>query len=889
MNLDRFLDIDRKRGKTEEKERDRDGERDIEDFGSLLKRRDDSYNYDTESMESLFNGDEDVYMLISANYSSEEHKPYLLFYDVKRHRIFRWIDITNHHPYAYSKEPLDRIRENPAIIDMHDKIIGYEEEIKRDPLQDKDIKVTKIIVKDPLVIGGRADSLREKMKLWEADIKYYLNYLMDLGLEIGAYYTFDEDGLPKRKRFKPSKEIIDREKGLNEKEIEWLERLSEPVINYKRVALDIEVYNPRGLMPQPENPEYPIFVVSLRGSDGLKKVLYLDFRGEIIDERELKEDDVSIEVFNDELSLIKRMLEIITDYPIVITFNGDNFDLPYILNRSRRLGFRDIDLYLKRGKNEMRISWGIHIDLYKFFKNVSIKTYAFNNAYDIISLDTISKALLNKGKKETPGYFDEMKFHEIIEYAYTDAELTYELTSFNNDLVMRLITIIGRISNMTLDDVTRLSVSNWIRNRMFYLHRKRNYLIPRSDEIRSKKWDKHFQPITKGKKYVGALVINPKPGIHFNVVVVDFASLYPSILKEYNISYETVNCPHKECMDNKVPETTTWICKKNKGIISEFAGIIRDIRVDVFKKLSKDPNIPREKREFYGVIQRALKVIINALYGVIGSDAFQFYYLPAAEAVTTFGRYVITKSIEKAEELGLEVIYGDTDSLFIKNPDEEKLKILMDDIRRRFKLQLEIDKVYKYTVLSSRKKNYFGLTLDGGIDIKGLMGKKSNTPPFIREVFYKILDRLRSIETPEQFREVKEDIIKIVRDAETRLINREIPIEELVITITLSKPTDKYTKTTPQHVKAARQLERVRGIKLQPGQMIRIVKVRNDDGVAPVELVDSIDKIDSGKYIDLLHSTLQQILEVLDIKISKSRRVVSVDANRVSLDKFFKF
>ncbi|HIQ13283.1 MAG TPA: DNA mismatch repair protein MutH, partial [Thermoprotei archaeon] len=430
---------------------------------------------------------------------------------------------------------------------------------------------------------------------------------------------------------------------------------------------------------------------------------------------------------------------------------------------------------------------------------------------------------------------------------------------------------------------------NWIRNRIFYLHRVKNYLIPRPDEIREKKWVRHFQPVTKGKKYVGALVIDPKPGIHFNVVVVDFASLYPSILKEYNISYETVNCPHKECMSNLVPETTTWICSRKKGLISEFAGIIRDIRVNVFKRLSKDENIPKAQREFYGVIQRALKVIINALYGVIGADTFQFYYLPAAEAVTLYGRYVIKKAIEKADEMGLEVIYGDTDSLFIKNPDVEKLDNLVTYIKDRYRLQLEIDKIYKYTVLSSRKKNYFGITDNGIVDIKGLMGKKSNTPPYIRDIFYQILDKLRTVEDIGQFKVVKNDIIKIINEAESKLISKDIPLEELVITVTLSKKTDQYTKTTPQHVKAARMLERALGIKLQPGHMIRIIKTKNSEGVAPIELVKSLDQVDSKKYIELLHSTLEQILEVLEIKVNRRRKIATIDENRMSLDKFFKF
>jgi len=824
-----------------------------------------------------------VLMLISAGYDANEMKPYLIFYDPNRDNVVKLLDDTGHKPYAYSKLSPNQLRSNDVITRYSNKIIDIVEEVKHDPITDSEVKVSKIIVTDPLVIGGKKDSLREKIDLWEADIKYYVNYLFDQGLQIGDYYVI-KDGKPIKVNLNPPQEVEKFAEKLSSEEREWLYRLSQPVINLKRVALDIEVYNPRGVMPQPEDPRHPIFIISLRGSDGLKKVLFLDLR------REYKEDIIEVdgyevEIFRNEVNLIQRAIEIVKNYPILLTFNGDTFDLPYIIARAKFLKVPNIEDSFHKGRNEVSITWGIHIDLYKFFKNASIKNYAFSGAYDIVSLDTIAKALIGKGKVETPEHFDDMNTIDIIKYALTDADITYELTAFNNDLVMRLIVIIARISNMTIDDVTRLAVSNWIRNRLIYLHRRRNYLIPRPEDIHKKTGTRHFQPVTKGKKYVGALVIDPKPGIHFNVVVVDFASLYPSIMKEYNISYETVNCPHEQCKTNLVPNTSTWICRLKKGIISEFVGIIRDIRVNVFKKLSKDKSIEQSKREFYNVIQGALKVFINAIYGVTGSETFQFYYLPSAEAVTIYGRYIIEQAIKKAEKLNLKIIYGDTDSLFIKNPEQKLLEKLMEDIYNTYRLKLEVDKIYKYVVLSSRKKNYFGVTKEGSLDIKGLQGKKSNTPPYIKTIFYDILKKLKNIENKDDFNVVRKEIIDIIKNAEKKLINREVPLDELVISVTISKPLEQYTKTTPQHVKAAKLLVK-QGRKIYPGSVIKIVKTRNSLGVKPVELVKSVSEVDAEKYIDLLHSTLEQILEAMNIEVERGR-VVVVDSKK-SLDKFFK-
>lgn len=826
-------------------------------------------------------------ILLGSDYDPESRKAFLKFYDVKNHRIVIWYDTTNHHPYAYYKGDIKELENNPAILRKRDKIIDIIEEEKIDPLNDEKIKVAKIIAKDPLVIGGSRESLREYITLWEADIKYYANYIFDLDFEVGGYYILERvDKIPKRIHLEVPPEVkkfLDSP-NIDENMKDWLIRLSEYVPPLKRISLDIEVYNPRGIVPQAENPEFPIFMISLYASDGLKKVLVYDIRSEL-DESTASKFEFDVEVFNNERDLIKRAIEIIEEYPIIITFNGDNFDLPYIRRRGEKLGLIDLKDKIRLGRNDARVTWGIHIDLYKFFKNVSIKNYAFGGAYDVISLDSIAQSLLGKGKTEKIEYFGEIPMEEIIRYSFRDAELTYELTSFNRDLVMRLIIIIGRIANMVIDDVCRLSVSNWIKNRLIHLHRKKNYLIPRPEEIKGKGEKRHFQPITKGKKYVGALVIEPKPGIHFNVHVVDFASLYPSIMKEYNISYETVNCVHEECRDNLVPDTTTWICKKKRGIISEFVGVIRDIRVNVFKKLSKDKTLDEDKREFYNVIQGALKVFINAIYGVTGSDAFPFYYLPAAEAVTLYGRYAINKAVEKALELGLEVIYGDTDSLFIKNPDPNKINELISGIEKELHLKLEVDKIYRYVALSTRKKNYFGVLKDGSIDIKGLVGKKSSTPPFIKNVFYEIIHILKNVNSEEEFKKAVDNIRDIIKDAEEKLIKKAVPPEKLAISVTLSKPVDKYTKTTPQHVKAARKLENKLGIRLQPGSVIRIIKTNDRDGVTPLELLKSVNEINSEKYIELLRSTLEQILDVLNIRVDKIKSELEVKR----LDEFFKF
>ena len=133
--------------------------------------------------------------------------------------------------------------------------------------------------------------------------------------------------------------------------------------------------------------------------------------------------------------------------------------------------------------------------------------------------------------------------------------------------------------------------------------------------------------------------------------------------------------------------------------------------------------MPKDLRSWYNVIPSALKVILNASYGVFGSPAFGLYCPPVAEATAAIGRDVITKTIKKAKSLDIEVLYGDTDSVFLKNPSPEQVEILAEWSKTKMGMELEVEKWYRYAVFSSRKKNYLGVLKGGGVDVKGMTGK----------------------------------------------------------------------------------------------------------------------------------------------------------------------
>ena len=133
-------------------------------------------------------------LLISATYNSQKNAAVLKFYDPTSQRIFLWADKSGHKPYCYSKLSPDEI---PTEISERDDVIEIKQVKLLDILNDKPINVSKIVVKDPLAIGGTQTnkSIRNLIDTWESDIKYYENYLYDNSLIVGKYYKIENDAI----------------------------------------------------------------------------------------------------------------------------------------------------------------------------------------------------------------------------------------------------------------------------------------------------------------------------------------------------------------------------------------------------------------------------------------------------------------------------------------------------------------------------------------------------------------------------------------------------------------------------------------------------------------------------------------------------------------------
>src|SRR5918911_2185881 len=765
-----------------------------------------------------------VVLLLSTIYSGDEQTVYLKFYDINDKTIYFWRDRTNHKPYCYTKM---QYRSTVEKIVEREKKYVLEQTIKKDLISDKEVDLLKIIAPDPLSIGGTENSIREKVTSWEADIKYHENYLYDTGLIPGAYYIRRGEEI-KQFENQISHQVqlelqnllwsrIKEDAGKRNNDeyhqyiTQWAELLNQPIPDLRRISVDIEVESEEGRMPTPRDHDRRVIAVGFFASDGFKKVLILKQDHSIDPDTPLIPET---ELCHTEKELLQKAFKIISSYPIIITYNGDDFDMPYLYARSQDPRIDPInkmiiskneipiiikrETFIKRGSQAepVQIRHGLHIDLFRTFQNRSVQIYAFSHKYSEYTLNAICEALLNDSKIEFEGDIGELPIQKLAQYCIKDAELTFKLTSFNDNLLMKLLVVIARISRLSIDDIARFGVNQWIRGMLYYEHRHRNILIPRRDELQAK-GSASTTAIIKEKKYRGGLVVEPVLGIHFGVIVVDFASLYPSIIKVHNISYETVNCIHQSCKNDptqQIPGTTHWICKEKSGLTSLLIGSLRDLRVNYYKYLSKNKALPSEERQLYNVVSQAIKVILNASYGVMGAEIFPLYCLPVADVTAAIGRTTTTKTIEKCKEIGIDVVYGDTDSLFLKNPSNTQVDQISAWARSNLGVDLEIDKQYRYVVFSELKKNYLGVLSDRTGDVKGLTGKKSHTPPFIRHAFYNILDILSKVNSEKDFESAKEKIKKIIQENARNLESRKIPHSDLSFNVMVNKSPAKYGK-----------------------------------------------------------------------------------------------
>jgi DNA polymerase I len=392
-------------------------------------------------------------------------------------------------------------------------------------------------------------------------------------------------------------------------------------------------------------------------------------------------------------------------------------------------------------------------------------------------------------------------------------------------------------------------------------YRHLDVLMPDAEELK-----KGHKP----HRVEGALVIAPTPGAYHNMTVMDFESLYPSCIDRYNLSYETVDCGHPECVRNVVPAANHHVCTRRRGIFSALLGALKDLRINWFKPLYRQKGLAEGERNRAKTISDLLKFLLVSSGGVtirIRGLACP----PFAESMMAYGRWALRSSWDFAVEHGMHPVYGDTDSLFLDKPSRSEVEWLTAKTRDELGLTLAVDVVYPLCVFSAAKKAYFGILPDGKVDAKGITLGKSSTPPLFRAIFLDALSPLTGVDTPEKLAKAGEQVVRRLRERVASMRRGEFTVPEMEIRVKVWKALEGRGKggALAQPYQALQQLTE-HGIKVKRWEEVGFVKVKpfrhgtRTFTVKPTRIAVK-EEIDIPDYIRRLDMAFQQVLEPLQI------------------------
>ncbi|KAE7999625.1 hypothetical protein FH972_004033 [Carpinus fangiana] len=461
------------------------------------------------------------------------------------------------------------------------------------------------------------------------------------------------------------------------------------------------------------------------------------------------------------------------------------------------------------------------------------------------SLTQLAKTQLNKDRKEiTPRDISRMfetseSLMELIEYGETDGWLSMELMFHLSvlPLTRQLTNISGNLWGKTLQGARAQRVEYLL---LHAFHAKK-YIVPdkMSSHMKETKLtkrrtnhgdeDRNVDELDmddtnlvndaphsdhgKGKKgpaYAGGLVLEPKKGLYDKyILLLDFNSLYPSIIQEYNICFTTV----ERSPDGLVPLLPS---SKTPGVLPELLKNLVQRRRMVKSWMKTASGLKVQQLD---IQQQALKLTANSMYGCLGFSNSRFYAKPLAELITLQGREILQSTVDLVRNnLNLEVIYGDTDSIMIYSglDDIGKAKAIagkvIQEVNKKYRcLEIDLDGLYKRMLLLKKKK-YAAVKVqfkDGTpyevIERKGLDMVRRDWSLISKELGDFCLSQILSGGSCD---DVVESIHNSLMKVQEDMRNGQVSLEKYIITKTLTKPPEAYPDAKNQpHVQVAQRLK----------------------------------------------------------------------------------
>ncbi len=540
-----------------------------------------------------------------------------------------------------------------------------------------------------------------------------------------------------------------------------------------------------------------------------------------------------------EKEIIERFVKMIDelDPDIISGYNIDGYDLPVLIERAAKHGMqrlslaRDHSTFFHMGERFWRLDGRILTDVWWAVRAEMRPKQE--------TLDYVAKHLLGEGKHELQRRRIDEEWEadrdKVIRYCIQDAELSLRILERVRRIEKTLD--LAAVSKLPLEDVLHGRTSNLIDSILIRAADRAKVAVP-------------MMKMRGGRveQIEGGYVHSLQPGLYEWVTSLDFRAMYPSLIIENNICFTTVS-PNGTIVS---PTGAKFLpAEVKKGLLPVIlANLMKDRQeVRTKQKAETDPQM----KEFYDGLQAAIKVLMNAFYGVLASSFYRFNDPKVGASITAFARERIKGIIGELEADGVKVVYADTDSVFFQSPSaglQESLDFARKTAERfsRGRISMEVDKIYETLFSHGKKKRYAGKVawpedLRGEMVVRGYEIRRTDAFDLQSEaqgrVFEKILDRDQdgSIALAKQ-------IVAEVRLGTPTLANPERdPIEALVISRTVKEENQYVNPNSMSNVIAARKLEEM-GEEFMPG--MKVSWIVTDSKRSPMEVEPYV----SGRAFD---------------------------------------
>ncbi len=597
----------------------------------------------------------------------------------------------------------------------------------------------------------------------------------------------------------------------------------EPSASLKTVYFTCYVYSEHGY---PMKGEDPVLLAGFKSSSGVE--IYEARDG---DDRELL------------ASIVGYIRE--QDPDVIVGYEQDADEWPYIMARAKRHGLklrvgRDLSEPVETGKyfrgmilKETAIEGRANIDLFSVawrdFPELPTK-----------SIEEVAEALGIEPPKLPPSYMVKKLWRERREELKAALE---ERLSLIEEVARELLPLqleFSRLTGVPPHYATRMTVGELVDSLVLREAYRRRVALP--DRGAKKAW------------FPGGFVWLKKPGVHESVGSLDFKSMYPTLIKNFNISPETVSCRccREEAREIEVGEERFRICSKRKGLLPDIIEELLELRARLKMEMAKYPHSSPEYKRLYAK-QHAVKVVTNAIYGYMGWANSRLYTASGAKLTTALGRRYIQEVRRLAESRGLTPVYIDTDGIHIAGVTEEQALKLVEEVNSKMPITIEFEHIAQRALYLTKKK-YVHL-VDGRLIAKGFEFIRKDYPPIVKEAQKAVVEAILKEGDLEKARRIAEEY----RD---KLERMEVSKEDLVMVEQLAKKLEEYERTTKASA-AARWLQENAGVEVHRGMNLYILVVKGSEPVnyraRPAEFFE-LEDCDISYYLELFDKVVERTL-----------------------------